>query len=245
MDATWHLMDVDVAHWDPNYPNGGASRRCPATNHVGFDPPEHKQIIINVAFDHHKSESLFERYYLTGDRFALATAMELLGHAFSPGKGRDGDYKGTRKPGHQIITLVAGYWCTGDRKYLAKAKQVIDTGIARQKQFAGGYNAKPNFTDGICAEAFSKYYIATGDKQVLASVKALCDYFKAKGYRNANAAMAHALVYQSTGESAYLDAGVRNLLAGKPGHLGKDTPMYYRSFADFCGLAARGLARKE
>ncbi|MFW6158725.1 MAG: hypothetical protein ACOC8E_05145, partial [Planctomycetota bacterium] len=76
VDHTWHLMDIDVIHWDPQFPQGGTSRRCPATHHVGFDPPHHKEPVVNAAFDHHKSESLWKRYYLTGDRRALDVALD-------------------------------------------------------------------------------------------------------------------------------------------------------------------------
>jgi hypothetical protein len=250
VDHSLHLADIDTIHYLPGLPNGGAggSRRCPATNHVGFDPPEHKEVSPNYAFDHHKSESLFERYYLLGDRWALEAANELLAHAFDPkaNGGKNGDYGGTRKPAHQILTLVAGYQCTGEKKYLTKAREVIDTGLARQKQFDGGLNKTANFTDGICAEAWSKYYLVTGDKDVLDGVVALEDFLGprevAVGKRPTagwgNAAMGAGLAYVKTGDKKYADYGM-SCLKAKPGHLSKDSADMFRNAANFLGLVAQ------
>ncbi len=233
VDHDWHLMDVDVIHWDPGFPQGGASRRCPATNHVGFDPPEHREPVVNVAFDHHKSESLFELYYLTGNRRALEVAMDLLGHAF---RSKDADYGGTRKPGHQILTLVAGYWCTGDGKYLERARKIIDAGIARQGQNGGGLNAKDAFTDGICMEAFGKYYQATGDEAVLKAVQGYCDWLMARKARWTNCTFALALVYAKTGDGKYLEEALKSLGASKTNHISKDMGHMYRNAPLATGL---------
>lgn len=254
VDHSLHLADIDTIHYLPGAPNGGAggSRRCPATNHVGFDPPNHKEVSPNYAFDHHKSESLFERYYLLGDRWALEAANELLAHAFDPkaNGGKNGDYGGTRKPAHQILTLVAGYQCTGDKKYLAKAREVIDAGLARQKEFDGGLNKTANFTDGICAEAWAKYYLATGEKDVLDGVIALEDFLGprevAVGKRPTagwgNAAMGAGLAYLKTGDRKYADYGL-SCLKAKPGHLSKDSADMFRNAANFLGLLAEKGAR--
>jgi len=234
-DHTWHLMDIDVSHWHPSFPQGGASRRCPATNHVGYDPPDHTSPIINVAFDHHKSESLFERYYLLGDRRARKVAMDLLGHAL---RAKNADYGGTRKPGHQIITLVAGYWCTGDRTYLERAKKVIDEGVKRQDRFDGGFNKRPNFTDGILLEGFAKYYQATGDEAVLKSIRRACDWLAGTRRPGSNCAFAYALVWKKIGEAKYLTQALRCLETGRPGHISKDMGSMYRNTPNVTGLLA-------
>ncbi|MHC4916231.1 MAG: exo-rhamnogalacturonan lyase family protein [Planctomycetota bacterium] len=236
-DQTWHFMDVDVCHWNPGYKQGGASRRCPATNHVGYDAPDHMSPIINVAFDHHKSESLYERFYLLGDRRALKVGLELSGHAR---RHRDGDYKGTRKPGHQIISLMAGYRHTGDKGFLERARKVIDTGIKRLADNGGTFNTGKraiNFTDGIAIESFGKYYLVTGEKDVLDAIRKYCDYLIANGKLNySNAAFGCALLYRETGEEKYLNAALKLLNRGKPGHLSKDTGHMYRSTANASGM---------
>ena len=236
LDHAWHLMDVDVAHWDKGFPLGGASRRCPATNHVGFDPPDHREPVINVAFDHHKSESLFELYYLTGNRRARSVALDLLGWAFSTTK--DGSYDGTRKPAHQILTLVAGYWDSGDGKYLERAKKVVDAGVARQAANGGGFNAKDNFTDGILLEAFAKYYQASGDEAAYKAVQAYCDWLMGKGKRWSNCSHGLALCWKKTGEQKYLDEVLKSLTASKTGHISKDMGHMYRNAPLATGLIA-------
>ncbi|MGQ9662415.1 MAG: hypothetical protein ACUVWX_08790 [Kiritimatiellia bacterium] len=233
-DQTWHFMDIDVVHWDPAFPNGGASRRCPATNHVGFDPPDHMQPIINVAFDHHKSESLFERYYLLGDRRAIEVAMDLAHMAYSR---PDADYGGTRKPAHQIITLVAAYWHTADRKYLVRARKIIDAGIQRQNQFDGFFNTAVGFTDGILLEAFGKYWLATREKDVLEAMRRFCDKLAASGkLPYTNLAFGHALVYKETGKKKYLETALKLLDVSRPDHLSKDTGHMFRNVANMTGL---------
>jgi hypothetical protein len=236
-DETWHFMDVDVCHWNPSYKLGGASRRCPATNHVGYDAPDHMSPIINVAFDHHKSESLYERFYLLGDRRALKVGLELSGHAR---RHKDGDYKGTRKPGHQIISLMAGYWHTGEKGFLERARKVIDVGIKRLADNGGTFNTGKraiNFTDGIAVEGFGKYYLATGEKDVLDAIRKYCDYLISNGKLNySNSAFGCALLYRETGEQKYLDAALKLLNRGKPGHLSKDTGHMYRSTANASGM---------
>ncbi len=236
-DQTWHFMDIDVCHWNPGFKQGGSSRRCPATNHVGFDPPEHMSPIINVAFSHHKSESLFERYYLFGDRRALKVGMELAEHAR---RYKDADYGGTRKPGHQIISLLAGYRHTGDKKYLERAKKVIDVGIVRQDRFDGLFNARVRFTDGILLESFAKYYLATGEAQVLKAIRRTCDKFVDDGAQYANWTFAFALLYRETGEDKYLKAALKTLWRGKPNHLSKDMGHMYRSAPNATGMLLPG-----
>jgi len=241
MDASWHLMDIGVVHYDPHScPQGGGSRRCPSTNHYGFDPPEHKDIVVN-AFDHHKSESLFERYYLTGDRRALRTALDLANFALSQ-KAQD---RGSRKAGHQINSLVAAWHFDHDQKWLDKAREVVDANMARQEQFDGGFRNRPNFHQGLLAEGFCEYYLASGDQDVLDAIKHQCDFFTAKGKYEPNQTPAFTLVFWKTGERKYLDEGMKHLVSRTPGHLGKDTPMFLRGLGKAAGYVARGLGTIE
>ena len=263
VDHSWHLMDVDVIHYLPGADNaaGGGSRRCPATNHMGFDPPHHKEVSPNYSFDHHKSESLFNRYYFLGDRWAMESAEELLNHAFNPkaNGGKNGNYLGTRHAGHQILTLVAGYWFSGDKKYLAKAREVVDAGLERQKKWDGALNydegkkqGVAQFTDGILAESWCKYYQVTGEKDVLDGVTALVKFLStadvSMGARPAagwgNPAMAAGLVFLKTGDEAYAKMGLACLEA-KPGHLSKDSADMFRNAGFFCGLLADKVAEKK
>ena len=239
-DHSWHLMDVDVIHWDPQFHKGGASRRCPATNHVGFDPPHHKEPIVNVAFDHHKSESLWERYYLTGDRRALDVAMDLLGHAHR----HNFDGLAGRRVGHRLSTLMAGWYHTGDKKYLTKAREIVDLEIARQKKNNGWHANRVSFTCGIAMEGWAKYYQATGDKDVLDAMKTAADWLAAhpKQQRYSNLAFFVALVYQKTGDAKYRDLALKLMWKSRPGHLSKDIGHMFRSMPNVTGCLLKKSA---
>lgn len=234
LDHAWHLMDIETVHWDPGFPLGGGSRRCPATNHVGFDPPDHREPVINVSFDHHKSESIFERYYLTGGRFARESAMELLGHAF---RSKDAAYEsGERRPANQINTLVAGYWCTGEEKYLQRARKVIEVGIQREEKFNGHYNPKGGFTDGVTVGAFCKYYQATQDEAVLKAIQRECDWYLSKGGAGSNFTFAYVFCWKKTGDQKYLDKALKCMQAVKTQHIGKEMGHMFHNVCNATGL---------
>jgi hypothetical protein len=233
VDHSWHLMDVDTIHWDPQFPQGGASRRCPATHHVGFDPPHHKEPIVNVAFDHHKSESLWKRYYLTGDHRALDVALDLLGHAYRHNfKGLSG-----RRVGHRLTTLVAGWYHTGDRKYLRKAREIVDLEMKRQKKNDGWHAKRVNFTCGIAMEGWAKYYQATGEQDVLDGMKAAADWLidHPRQQRYSNLAFFVSVVYQKTGDAKYRDLALKLMWKSRPGHLSKDVGHMFRSLPNVTG----------
>lgn len=247
VDHTWHLQDVAVLHANENPSlSRGGSRRCPAMNHVGHDGggPEAREPSWNQ-FDHHKSESLFLRYYLLGDRSSLATAEDLLWLMDNPLEGRDGR-AGIRESAHQTLTLVAGSWHTGDRKYLEHARRVIQTNMDRQALTAndGGFNPDDSdgfFADGIVAESLAKYYLASGDEAVGQAVVRWADWqIKHPNSRWAsNGAMAQALAYHLTGDDKYLRV-LRDIMPrGNTDNIGKEIAESWRNYPYAGGLLLR------
>jgi hypothetical protein len=237
VDHSWHLMDVDVIFWDDSPAEArGGSRRCPATNHVGFDPPDHKEPVHNASFDHHKSESLFERYLLLGDRRALFAANELLWWAENT--KRDGAL-GARNSANQTLTLVAGYWMTGEERYLARAKKLVDGNVGLLEQKKGSFQGKYNFTDGLVLESLARYHWATGDEAAAKGVQRYCDWqidTKADGYDASATAIGHAFAYSLTGDEKYLKATFTYMAKGSTGNLGKDMAISFRSTPYISGL---------
>jgi hypothetical protein len=239
-DHTWHLMDVDVIFWDdsPSEARGG-SRRCPATNHVGFDPPEHKEPVHNASFDHHKSESLFARYLLLGDRRSLSAAQDLLWWAENT--KRDGAL-GVRNSANQTLTLLAGYWLTGDEKYLAHAKKLVDGNVGLVEKNKGPFVGKWNFVDGLVVESLLKYHWATGDEAAAKAVQAYSDWqietkAGSQGAQGASSStLCHAFAYSRTGEEKYLQAALFYLPRGTTGNLGKDMAISFRNTPHVSGL---------
>jgi hypothetical protein len=232
--SSQHLEDIGVIHFHQGFPLHAGSRRCPATNHVGFDPPEHRQAVGNFSFDHHKSESLFYRYYLTGDRWAQRVAMGQADWAFQAKDAATG-----RNFAHQMESLLAAWWHTGDKKWLERSRTHF---LAFKNAFAGGW-PDGDFTTGFITESLVKYYEATGDKEALDALTGFCDRLITTGYKFPNTAYAYGFLWHKTGQDKYLQAALANMNTGRPDHTGKDTPMHYRSTAYLTGLLAQG-ARK-
>ncbi len=229
--SSWHLMDIDVIHYHKGLPPHAGSRRCPATNHVGFDPPHHKQAVGNFAFDHHKSESLFYRYYLTGDRWALRVAKGLANWA-----DKSKNKPAGRNFAHQTESLVAMYWHSGDGKWLARADRLLDACI---KAHAGNkWRTGRNFYPGLMTEAMAKYYAASGSRKALDTLVSYCDAMIADGGKFPNRTYGYCVAWKETGEKKYLKAALADILCRSPGHTGKDTPMYFRNTAYATGLLA-------
>ena len=239
VDNTWHLEDVGVVHWTENpKTTRGGSRRCPAMNHVGYDGNNPKEPSWNE-FDHHKSESLFERYYLLGDKFALECAQDLLYLADNP-VGADGQ-PGYRHSAHQTLTLVAGYLFTGDKKYLDHARKVVQTNMDLIAKNGGGLHADGSiqFADGIVGESMAKYYLVTGDEDVFKSIQAMCDWSlngHTKEHWYSNWSMIFALTYSKTQDAKYLTGAVNAIPQGNTDNIGKDIAESWRNYPYTSGL---------
>ena len=229
--SSWHLMDIDVIHYHRGFDECAGSRRCPATNHVGFDPPNHRQAVGNFGFDHHKSESLFYRYYMTGDRWSLRVAQGLAKWAY---KSKDQSQR--RNFAHQMNSLLAAWNHTADRKWLQRAQKLFNAMVNRH---AKGW-PKGDFYNGLMMEAIAKYYYASGDRNAIEALAGYCDHHIANGFKYANMAYGYAVVWKETGKDKYLQAALANMNHGRPGHIGKDMPMHYRSTAWVTGILSAG-----
>jgi len=227
--SSWHLADLDVIHHHPGFPLHAGSRRCPATNHVGYDPPEHRQAVGNFNFDHHKTESLFYRYYLLGDRWALRVAMGQAEWAYQAK-----DAAPNRAFAHQMETLIAAWWHTGDEKWMKRARQLFES---LREAYAGSW-PKGDFWSGFVLEAMAKYHLVSQDPQAFAALKAFADHLIATGYQFPNTAYGYAYLWSATGQETYREAALANMNCRQPQHTGKDIPMMYRSTPYAIGLLA-------
>jgi rhamnogalacturonyl hydrolase YesR len=229
-------MDVDVIHYHEGFDECAGSRRCPATNHVGFDPPNQRQAAGNFGFDHHKSESLFYRYYMTGDRWPLRVATGLVNWAY-----KSEDQPARRNFAHQMNSLMAAWWHTGDDKWLERGKKLLG---AMRKKHARGW-PKGDFYNGLMMEAIAKYYYASGDKTALESLCSYCDHHIANGFKFSNMTYGYSVAWQETGKKKYLVAALANINHGQVGHVGKDWPMHHRSTAYSTGILAAAVDHVE
>jgi hypothetical protein len=138
-----HLADIHMVHFDPDPIFIGSNRYCPPTDHVRMDPGRGNhytaaKVYVSDTFNHHKTQSLFEKYLLTGDPHALDSARKGLDYAFRHEKS-DSGYNQPRGPGHQLLTLLAGYELTGDQKYLDRCRPIIEAGKRVQEKYAGAF----------------------------------------------------------------------------------------------------------
>ncbi len=209
-----HLADVHMVHYDPDPLFIGSNRYCPPTDHVRMDPSRGDyrtaQVYVSNTFNHHKTLSLFENYLLTGDRRSLDVALLGLKYAFD-NRGADHSYNEPRGPGNQLLTLLAGYEFTGDRKYLDRCGRIIEFGKQAQQKNGGAFAPRSGqyFQVGITLEGLIKYYQLTNDESVVPMVKAAIDFFLAKNQFFTNCAHAAGFLYRKTGQREYLDFGLK------------------------------------
>jgi len=230
-----HLGDVHLVHYDPDPTFIGSNRYCPPTDHVRMDPEESDyrtaKVYVSNTFNHHKTLSLFESYLLTGDRSALKAALMALQFAFEY-KSADNAYNQPRGPGNQLLTLLAGYEFTGDRKYLDRCLRIIEAG--KQAQHNNGPAFAPRrgqyFQVGILLEALIKYHNLTKDKSVIPMVKKAMDFFIVGKYLFTNCAQAAGFLYEVTGQKEYLNYGLRAVTrTGVFEHAIKESGLNFRS----------------
>jgi len=209
-----HLADVHMVHFDPDPAFIGSNRYCPPTDHVRIDPGRDShystaEVYVSDTFNHHKTQSLFEKYLLIGDPHALDSALKGLEYAFRNQRS-DEAYNQPRGPGHQLLTLLAGYELTGERKYLDRCRPIIDAGKRMQAKFQGAFTSSrgTRFQFGIALEGLRAYYELTGDESIPPMIRQAVDFLMAENVRSSNLAHACGFLYSKTGERKYLEYGL-------------------------------------
>ncbi len=210
-----HLADIHMVHYDPDPIFIGSNRYCPPTDHVRIDPKRNSrytsaEVYVSDTFNHHKTQSLFEKYLLTGDPHAQDSALKGLDYAFRYW-GADESYNQPRGPGHQILTLLAGYELTGDTKYLDRCRPIIEAGNSAQERFRGAFTASKGarFQFGIALEGLRAYYEVTGDESIPPMIQRAVDFLMAESVRSSNIAHACGFLFSKTGDRGYLDYGIQ------------------------------------
>ncbi|MBW7998349.1 MAG: hypothetical protein FVQ81_17615 [Candidatus Glassbacteria bacterium] len=202
-----HLMDVHMTHFGPENELTGRNRYNPPTEHVRIDPRRRNDyasapVYISPSPNHHKTQSLFERWLLSGDERARDIAMQ--GTAFVAGLGGYTDFKQPRGAAHQVMTLITAYRVTGDTDCLDIAGATFDLWYDHfqntSAKFTQGY-----FMAGFLLEAFIDYYEATGDERVVEFVKQAIDWMVAErgDDKFPNLALGAGFVAVKTGDPKY------------------------------------------
>jgi hypothetical protein len=167
-----HLQDIDMMCWHPNADMVGCNRYCDGTDHIR----QQGGVYASNTYNHYKNQSLYERYWLTGDRRSLD--MALLSSGFALRRGRN-SLSQARSYGHGMQGLNYAYIQTGEKKYLAQSRNLMKRGKRGvTKGFSNGL-----WQGGIALEGFVTYYELTGDTEARDAVLArIADLTKRRKY---------------------------------------------------------------
>jgi hypothetical protein len=200
-DMSSHNADVHHTHHDTE---GGRSRYCPSWGHIIMDSKG--KPYASGTFNHWKSLSAFERWYLTGDHRAREAAMEITGFAMR--LGNDGiDFGQPRSICHGLLGFWAGYEATGEQKYMDQMARFAKAVAARidkgEKLGSGGWQR------GMALQGLCWYVEKSGDESVAPAItKALDRDFNDN---TGELAYASAFLWKRTGEAKYFTKAVRAL----------------------------------
>jgi exo-rhamnogalacturonan lyase-like protein len=169
IEAQHHLMDMDMMCWHTNDKMIGCNRYCDGGMHIRMGGGG---IYASATFNHYKTQSHFERFYLTGER--RARDMGLLSARFAM-KNAGLGWGEPRSMGHGPLGPLAAWEATGDVKYLQRMrtfehKKYADTHRARKP---ARVSKGRHWQGGIAFEASREYYEHTGDPKGLETLKVL------------------------------------------------------------------------
>ena len=200
-----HLADVFMCKWHPDPKLRGACRYSPPANHVGLDVDyKTPKPYVSVEFNHHKAQSILARYYLLGDLRARDDFLLALNNAMT---NPEASWRQCRGPGAKLATLYSGYILTRNPECLQKMKECM-AGAIKLKDNPTGFSRQGKsgyFMMGIATEGMYYYWLLTGDKDTLETIRSVSDFLLGEGRSGAspNAACGVALLYHLTGEEKY------------------------------------------
>jgi hypothetical protein len=210
-EAGLHLADLDICHSFPGYPDrAGSPRSGPVVGHFrNYASGQNYQ--GHDSFTFHKNESLYELYYLTGERWYHEVGLMSSDFAMAFwGKGA------LRNLAHGIWGVLSAYRDTHEQKYLDRAKFFVDQwGKPWQDRNQGSFKDQ-QWMYGLAFEAYDKYFRLTGDKDTTVYlVKALDalikEFWKPEGGTGGLDGInlfGFGLGYEYTGNQDYLRKGL-------------------------------------
>jgi len=188
--AAWHLMDVDVIHHTTHDPLELGGARMQGTGHVQYNCEGLAD--VSVAPSQIWVEGLLEYYYLSGAPRALEIARgigECLLRMLARGWAQPPyhvAWHGSRDSGWPLIALSALYEATGEARWLAGARQIVDALLAAQGEDGGwdmwfGWRRCLSALHlGITLTALSRYHALTGEARVRAALLRAADALVAR-----------------------------------------------------------------
>jgi hypothetical protein len=227
-----HMADVFMCKYAPEKKYCGACRYSPPANHVGLDEDwKTPKPYFSVEFNHHKAQSILARYYLLGDLRARDDFMLALNNAMT---NPEASWRQSRGPGAKLATLYSGYILTRDPKCLDKMKECM-AGAIKLKDNPKGFSKQGKsgyFMMGVASEGMYYYWLLTGDKDTLDTIKSVGEFQMGEGRNDsvASAACAIALMYRQTGDDKYKESAL-SFLKAKEEKRPKNFGQHWRSAA--------------
>jgi hypothetical protein len=210
------IGDVFMCQYHPKEKLIGACRYCPPRNHVSTDDGAP---YVSIEFNHAKSQSIFNCYYLLGDMRSLDNARLLMNNAMN---NHDADSGwAARGLGAHLAQIWCAWELTGEKACLERLKGMVRKGLGQTK--SGKYQKGDRFMWGIADEGMVYAYWATKDQAILDALKSGYQDRMQNSYLNGNMALGAAFVYALAGDAACRDFAWKNI--EKPGQGGKAGPI--------------------
>lgn len=198
IEAQHHVADLDMMCWHPSKRMIGANRYCDGTMHIRW---AQGGIYASGTFNHYKTQSHFERFYLTGER--RGRDMGLISAEFAMQNNGMG-WGEPRSMGHGPLGVLAAWEATGNPRYLKRMKQfehqIADRALAaKPARIAKGRH----WQGGIALEGMREFYEHTGDEKVYKALETLVADCKSKGDYAASTLHAFAFLGAQLGDANY------------------------------------------
>ena len=218
VEAGLLLADIDICHSFPGNPDlAGSPRSGPVVGHFrDYNTKRGQEFAGHNSFTFYKNESLYELYYLTGERWFHEVGLMSSEFAMAHwGKGA------LRNVAHGIWGVLSAYQDTHEKRYFDRAQFFVDEWAKPWQDELNGTFDDQIWMYGLQFEAYDKYYRVTGDKETaLYCLKAIDaaitedasdGKWKDSGARDCICLAGYGYAYDYTGDTAYLDYGLKIL----------------------------------
>jgi hypothetical protein len=233
-EAGLHLADIDICHSFPGRPEyAGSPRSGPVIGHFR-NYTRGRLYMGHSSFTFYKNESLYELYYLTGERWYHDVG--LMSSDFAMARWGQG---ALRNLAHGIWGVLSAYHDTHDEKYLKRAKFFVDEwGKPWQDKFNGSFDDQ-HWMYGLLFEAYAKYIAVTGEEEtaryLTKALDALIQEYwtdtKGTGSLPGINVYGFGLGYDITGNEAFFQKGLRLMeLVSQPNTEGDRVKTFAQNF---------------
>ncbi len=228
-DSALHLADVDIAHVHPQNPTlAGIERTCPNRGHFR-QWWRGEPFGVSGNMDSTKSQSLYDLYHMTGDRWFLDVALLVAQYNLRHTGGA------LRSIGNRGLTLTLAYEQTGDATYRDEAIAWLNRTIGNRSPTVGW---DQYWQYGLPSEAAMRIYRLSGNIKMAQTLVNCCDSLinaywisekQATRDLNGFTVICYGHAYELTGNELYLKKGLHALKATVEEYAGS-TKTFAQSF---------------